>query len=390
MELTIDKQELLSALSILTFSKYNTSSQSLLIEVEEDRGILYSCSGHFANRSYFNIKSKVGEFEREDPIVILGDGLVNFISNLPADEITLRFLPKSLVVKGQWFDSGKENYMDQKYKYLGNVQIPKVEKLLTGSEVIGELNTNVFTEAIKFIKGFYNKGVFTPRVLVDDGKLIYIDEIKVGVFEFDGGFPDFSFGVDDMPPILAFLSQHKDENVSLLRFGNGYALKSYNDSILIYAFNMKENRSLDDELALSSDPSVSFLIDNKKLLNTLQLLKTKGSELFDEIDVTLDPEGFIQMTRLPNFQSKLSIEYKTSPEEKVDLKVQYSNLIHVLKTFPKDTIGIGVDSEASKFKILSALNVAVEGNDKEGEEDSKEKPESIPCKIMNILSYWNK
>jgi len=383
MELTVDRQEFLRALSTLEFSSYNTASQSIRLEVlNPTKGVLYSCSGRFATRAYFSIKSTDGEIPEENAVIILGTGVENFVSTLPSEELKIQYLEKNLRIRGMWLDSGKENFTDQKYPFL-TVKVPAIEKLLKDTQDLGEIHADVLVEGVKYIKSFSNKEIFSPRVLVSGDKLIYMDEIKIGVFESSQGFPALSFGMDDMAPILSFLTQYKGQKIKALQFGNGYALESENGSVLVYAFNVKAQKELEEELSLEDEPPITFNIENKKFSNILQLLKTKGSQLFDEMDITIHPEGFLEMVRPPNFQSRLSVSPQDMPEEALTVKVQFSNLISVLRAFPKDTILMGINPEDKKFKIIGSLDISL-GEPEEGEEEEK-----VSCRVMNILSYWN-
>jgi len=286
-----------------------------------------------------------------------------------------------LHIRGIWVEDDKENFTDQVYPIL-SVNIPTVDVLLKNPNVLGEIQSNVFAGGVRFIKSFYNKDSLNPQVIVSNGKLAYLDEIKLGIFEHEKDFPSFSFTFEDISPILSFLDQNKNQLIIINEFKDGYALETVDGSVLVYAFKIS-NKVTDLDMDLKDPSLIKFGIEVKKLLMNLQLLKTSSSQLFDELGVIINSSGYMALKREPNFESKLSINPISLPDEDVNIKVQFSNLIHVLRAF-QDYVEISLDTDGRKMHINGDLDITINDGSSDGA------LLKTSCKGKNILSYWDK
>jgi hypothetical protein len=195
--------------------------------------------------------------------------------------------------------------------------------------------------------------------------------------------PTFALGFDEVGALTSFLDPYKNQKIKVSRFNvssGGYAFQAEDNSLILYGYDQSKESTLTDALKVSSDLPIVFQVENKKLLNNFGIVKTNASQLFDEMDIAITANGYMELSKQPNFESKLSIVPEKIPDEGVSFKLQFTNLYSVLKAFPKDNITISIDTANKKLRIEADIKIPLA---KEGDESNM-----ISGKLFNILSYW--
>jgi hypothetical protein len=386
MQFSILKSDLVKALKPLVFSTYNTSSSSMLFKISsKDEGSVRSCSGVFANKSMLKIFD-VSDGLTPCEFTIHSNGFLNFVSSLPSEKIIFFKEDEALKLRGVWSDNGEENYTDQTYEYL-NVKIPSIEGIMEKSTNNGSAYGSVLLESLKFTESLFNKESVNTSMFCTDGKMIFIDEVKIGMFELPNfKLPSFEVSSANIHNIIQFLSEHADEQISVLNLligpkeSNGYAFLSSDKSVIIYGLDKsKESEMILNETFNTEKFNASFEINNSKILPNLRLVKSTVVNLVDELSLEIY-DTHVVLSKPPHFKSKLSIKHITEFKNTMKLKVQYSNLLTVLSSFPKKDLVLSIDNTDKRLQIESSLKI---------EDDSSDSKEILSCNTYCLLHYWN-
>jgi len=382
MEVMIDRQQMIRAFSSLVFSTFNTASSSMRFEIINSKmAALYTCAGTFANRANIPIELIPDIIPEDTAFTVMADGILSFIQTIPSDFICLRASDKKLRIRGEW---GNGNFLDQTYA-TSEVKVPKADELLGDHKVLGTCNSSILSEALRYAKGLSTKDdVDHCRIGVKDGMMLYVDETKVGAFKAPDVLPNMNITTKEIGSINTFLGNYKNEIIKVMRIGGdkGYAFQAPDGSVIMYG--LKESDSgfnLGKGFDLNMECPITFEIELKSLLGTFAMLKTNASQLYDEMNIGVNTSGHLTITKEPSFNSRFTITPKTLDSD-VDLTLQFSNLANVLRAFPKcDIAVIGIDPEHKKLRVETSVKILVGGGDDKA---------TAECRIINVLSYWNK
>jgi hypothetical protein len=376
----VDRESFISAFNSLEFSTHNSATSSFRLEVvSKEKLRIYSCTGIYANVAYVPIVETDQEKFEDLCVIISSNGITPFLSSIPSKTVTFQSVKDKIKVVGSWEEDWKENYTEQSFSTMG-VNIPNPDKLMGNCTEIGSVNAHVLLEGFKYLKGMVSRDIGeVPLIGVVDGNLVLRDPTKISIFQADLKIPNLSCSHQDLSVLISFLNQYKTSDIMVkgLNKNKGYILEASDGSALIYSINPVD-LGTDNSIEFGDGLAAIFEIDAKKLTNSLKVLKTPGSSLYDEMQLRLSQDGILNLVEKTShdYEAKLTVNPIRVPAENIEINLKFSKVLNVLTPFDAGQIRIGIDIGKRRLLICQKTEVTKVGDT------------TIHGEISTAIGYW--